>query len=168
MIKISNVTKTFDDFTAIDNLSLEINNSSIYGLVGYNGAGKTTLLKTIAGVYVPDSGTVEMDGIDLFKHPEKKQELFYVPDDLYFGLSSSMILASSAVLAGALARAFCSKQSALAEIISLTVYSAPQSRQIRRKLRLLRSIHPLPRRARHMGRLLDDVRQCVRRRWCRD
>ena len=84
MIKVSNVTKTFDDFTAIDNLSLEINNSSIYGLVGYNGAGKTTLLKTIAGVYVPDSGTVEIDGIDLFKHPEKKQKLFYVPDDLYF------------------------------------------------------------------------------------
>lgn len=90
MIKVSNITKTFDDFTAIDNLSLEVGNSSIYGLVGYNGAGKTTLLKTIAGVYVPDSGTVEMDGIDLFKHPEKKQELFYVPDDLYFGLSSSM------------------------------------------------------------------------------
>ena len=90
MIKVSNITKTFDDFTAIDNLSLEVGNSSIYGLVGYNGAGKTTLLKTIAGVYVPDSGTVEMDGIDLFKHPEKKQELFYVPDDLYFGLASSM------------------------------------------------------------------------------
>lgn len=90
MIKVSNVTKTFDGFTAIDNLSLEVGNSSIYGLVGYNGAGKTTLLKTIAGVYVPDSGTVEMDGVDLFRHPEKKQELFYVPDDLYFGLSSSM------------------------------------------------------------------------------
>lgn len=90
MIKVSGVTKTFDDFTAVDNLSLEIGNSSIYGLVGYNGAGKTTLLKMIAGVYVPDCGTIEMDGVDLFKHPEKKQELFYVPDDLYFGLSSSM------------------------------------------------------------------------------
>lgn len=90
MIKVSNVTKTFDDFTAIDNLSLEVNNSSIYGLVGYNGAGKTTLLKMIAGVYTPDSGIIELDGIDLFAHPEKKQELFYVPDDLYFGLSSSM------------------------------------------------------------------------------
>ena len=90
MIKVSNITKTFDDFTALDNLSLEVGNSSIYGLVGYNGAGKTTLLKTIAGVYVPDSGTVEMDGVNLFKHPEKKQELFYVPDDLYFGLASSM------------------------------------------------------------------------------
>lgn len=90
MIKVSNITKTFDDFTAIDNLSLEVNNSSIYGLVGYNGAGKTTLLKMIAGVYLPDSGSIELDGVDIIKHPEKKQELFYVPDDLYFGLSSSM------------------------------------------------------------------------------
>ncbi len=90
MIKISNVTKTFDDFKAIDNISIEVGNSSVYGLVGYNGAGKTTLLKMIAGIYTPDSGTIEFDGIDLFAHPEKKQELFYVPDDLYFGLSSSM------------------------------------------------------------------------------
>ena len=90
MIKITNITKTFDDFTAVDSLSLQVDNSSIYGLVGYNGAGKTTLLKMIAGVYTPDSGTVELDGVDLFKHPEKKQELFYVPDDLYFGLSASM------------------------------------------------------------------------------
>ncbi len=90
MIKISNITKTFDDFTAVENLSLEINNSSIYGLVGYNGAGKTTLLKMIAGVYTPDSGTIEFDGLDLFAHPEKKQELFYVPDELHFALSASM------------------------------------------------------------------------------
>lgn len=90
MIKISNITKTFDDFTAVDDISIEIGNSSVYGLVGYNGAGKTTLLKMIAGVYTPDSGTIEFDGIDLFKHPEKKQELFYVPDDLHFGLASSM------------------------------------------------------------------------------
>lgn len=90
MIKISNLTKTFEDFTAVDNVSIEVGNASIYGLVGYNGAGKTTMLKMIAGVYTPDSGTVEIDGTNLFVHPEKKQELFYVPDDLYFGLSASM------------------------------------------------------------------------------
>lgn len=90
MIKISNVTKTFDDYTAVDNISIEVGNSSVYGLVGYNGAGKTTLLKMIAGVYTPDSGKIELDGVDLFAHPEKKQELFYVPDDLYFGAASSM------------------------------------------------------------------------------
>lgn len=90
MIKIKNITKTFDEYTAIENLSLNVGNSSIYGLVGYNGAGKTTLLKTAAGVYMPDSGTVEIDGTDLFKNPEKKQELFYVPDDLYFGRAATI------------------------------------------------------------------------------
>ncbi len=90
MIKVTNITKAFDDFTAVENISLEVGSSSIYGLVGYNGAGKTTLLKMIAGVYTPDSGTIELDGVDLIKHPEQKQELFYVPDDLHFGLSATM------------------------------------------------------------------------------
>ena len=48
MIEINNITKTFDDYTAIKNLSFTVNESSLYGLVGYNGAGKTTLLKIIA------------------------------------------------------------------------------------------------------------------------
>lgn len=90
MIKVSNITKTFDDYTAIDGISLEAAGSSIYGLVGYNGAGKTTLLKIIAGVYMPDSGTVELDGVDLAAHPEAKNKMFYIPDDLYFGVSATM------------------------------------------------------------------------------
>lgn len=90
MIKVKNITKKFDEYTAIDNLSLEVGNSSIYGLVGYNGAGKTTLLKTIAGVYLPDEGTVELDGVDLFENPEAKSNMFYVPDDLYFGAAATM------------------------------------------------------------------------------
>lgn len=90
MIKVSNITKKFDEHTAIDNLSFEVGNSSVYGLVGYNGAGKTTLLKIIAGVYMSDSGSVEFDGVDITEHPEVKQKLFYVPDDLHFGLNSTM------------------------------------------------------------------------------
>lgn len=90
MIKVNNITKTFDDYTAIDNLSLVVGDSSIYGLVGYNGAGKTTLLKIIAGIYLADEGTVELDGINLVERPEMKQNMFYVPDDLYFGVASTM------------------------------------------------------------------------------
>ena len=48
MIEVIGVTKRFQDFTAIQNLSPKVEKSSIYGLVGYNGAGKTTLLKTVA------------------------------------------------------------------------------------------------------------------------
>jgi len=90
MIKVKNIIKKFDEYTAIDNLTLEADNSSVYGLVGYNGAGKTTLLKIIAGVYLPDSGSVELDGVNLFEHPEMKQKIFYVPDDLYFGVAATM------------------------------------------------------------------------------
>ena len=90
MIKISNIVKTFDDFTAIDDLSLEVGNSSVYGLVGYNGAGKTTLLKIIAGIYTADSGSVTLDGTDVAKNPHIKQKMFYVPDELYFGLGATM------------------------------------------------------------------------------
>lgn len=90
MIEIKNITKTFDDYTAIKELSFTASDSSLYGLVGYNGAGKTTLLKIIAGVYLPDSGDVALNGKSLFEHPELKQQLFYVPDDIHFGLGSSM------------------------------------------------------------------------------
>lgn len=90
MIEIKNITKTFDDYTAIKELSFKVSKSSLYGLVGYNGAGKTTLLKIICGVYLPDCGDVTLDGKSLFEHPELKKDVFYVPDDLYFGLGSSM------------------------------------------------------------------------------
>ena len=79
MIKITNITKTFDDFTAVDSLSLQVDNSSIYGLVGYNGAGKTTLLKMIAGVYTPDSGTVELDGVDLLNTLKRSRSFSTCP-----------------------------------------------------------------------------------------
>lgn len=62
MIEVIGVTKRFQDFTAIQNLSLKVEKSSIYGLVGYNGAGKTTLLKTVSGVYRADEGEVKIFG----------------------------------------------------------------------------------------------------------
>lgn len=84
MIEVIGVTKRFQDFTAIKSLSLKVEKSSIYGLVGYNGAGKTTLLKTIAGVYRADEGGVKIFGENVFDNAKVKQRLFYVPDDIYF------------------------------------------------------------------------------------
>ena len=84
MIIIDNVTKKYGDFTAIEGLSFEVPEGSIYGLVGYNGAGKTTLLKSIAGVYRINSGSITIDGKDTFKEPQIRQRMFYVPDDIYF------------------------------------------------------------------------------------
>lgn len=90
MIEVRGVTKKFGDFTAIDNLSFTVGNSSVYGLVGYNGAGKTTLLKTIAGIYRADGGEVLIDGTDIYDSSEGKQKLFFVPDDIYFEAYSTI------------------------------------------------------------------------------
>lgn len=84
MIEIKNVTKKFGDFAAIENLSLNVGNTSVYGLVGYNGSGKTTLLKTVAGIYKADGGEILIDGINVFDSAEAKKKLFFVPDDIWF------------------------------------------------------------------------------------
>lgn len=84
MIDVIEVTKQFDRFTAISELSLTVHKASIYGLVGFNGAGKTTLLKMIAGIYRPDKGVVRMDAENIFDNAGMKQRLFYMPDELYF------------------------------------------------------------------------------------
>ncbi len=90
MIEIKNLVKKFDDYTALNDMSIKINNSSVFGIVGYNGAGKTTLIKTIMGVYLPDSGDVLVDGVSVYNNPEIKQKMFYVPDDIYFPLAANL------------------------------------------------------------------------------
>ncbi|WKZ68141.1 MAG: ABC transporter ATP-binding protein [Melioribacteraceae bacterium] len=81
MLKIKNLTKTFGSFTAVDNISLEINKGDLYGFLGPNGAGKTTTIKIITGLYTQTSGSVEIDGIDISKnHIEAKRIIGYIPD----------------------------------------------------------------------------------------
>lgn len=83
MLEISNLTKKYGDFTAIENISFRVDKSSIFGLVGYNGAGKTTLLKTICGVLIADNGTITLDGTVIHDNADAKSRLFFVSDDLY-------------------------------------------------------------------------------------
>lgn len=75
MIKVDNLTKKFGGFTAVNNASLEIAKGSITGLIGPNGAGKTTLFNVIAGVHMPSSGSVWLDGEDITGLPP--HELFH-------------------------------------------------------------------------------------------
>lgn len=90
MIEFVNVTKKFGDFTAVENISFNVEPSSIYGLIGYNGAGKTTLLKTAAGIYKAENGQVLMGGAPTFDNNTTRREMFYIPDDLYFSMNSSI------------------------------------------------------------------------------
>lgn len=84
MIKTINLTKSFEDFKALDNLSWTIDSSCVYGLIGSNGAGKSTFLRTITGIYVPDEGEVYIDDKPVYENPEVKKNFVFVPDDLYF------------------------------------------------------------------------------------
>lgn len=62
MIEIRDVTKNFEDVTALDHITLSIAKGKIFGLFGTNGAGKSTLLRAIAGILVCDAGKIEVDG----------------------------------------------------------------------------------------------------------
>lgn len=84
MIEIKNLTKKFDDFTALKEADLLIEKGTVYGLVGPNGSGKTTLIKCLCGVYRTDSGTITVDGEPVYDNSLLKEKIAYIPDDLYF------------------------------------------------------------------------------------
>ncbi|MEG0771147.1 MAG: ABC transporter ATP-binding protein [Clostridia bacterium] len=90
MITAVNLTKKFDDFTALKELNCNIPSGCIYGLVGSNGAGKSTFLRLVTGVYKPDGGDVYIDGTPIFENFDIKKKMVYVPDELYFLPSSNM------------------------------------------------------------------------------
>ncbi len=84
MICVENLTKTFGDFTALDGLSMHVPKGSVYGLVGPNGAGKTTLIKHIVGVLRQNNGTVLVGDEVLYENIACKQNVVYIPDDVFF------------------------------------------------------------------------------------
>lgn len=84
MIEVAGITKRFGSYTALDDISLTVEDGVVYGLVGYNGAGKTTLLKIVAGVYKPDAGTVHIDGVPIHDDRISHDSLFIVADEPYF------------------------------------------------------------------------------------
>ena len=84
MIKIENVTKSFDDIRAVDRVSVDINEKIVFGLLGTNGAGKSTLLRMAAGVLKPDDGRITVDAMEVYDNPEAKRNIFFVSDTPYF------------------------------------------------------------------------------------
>lgn len=81
MLKITNVQKTFNPGTinaktALNGLDLVLNDGDFVTVIGGNGAGKSTMLNAIAGVFKPDYGTIEIDGVDVTNMPEHKRAKF--------------------------------------------------------------------------------------------
>jgi ABC-2 type transport system ATP-binding protein len=70
IVEVRNLTKRFGGFTAVNNISFDINEGEILGLLGPNGAGKTTSIHMLLGLITPSSGTIKMFGLDLAQHRE--------------------------------------------------------------------------------------------------
>ncbi len=86
MLRIENLTKTYGEKKAVDDLTLHIMPGEIYGFIGHNGAGKTTTLKCCTGILKFDSGEIYIDGKSIKDDPLAcKKEIAYIPDnpDLY-------------------------------------------------------------------------------------
>lgn len=90
MLEIKNVTKAFKDKSVLDDVSLNIDHGSIFGLVGVNGAGKSTLLRSVVGIYSLDDGLVLFEGLDTHIDVEIRKRIFLVSDDPYYPYGSSI------------------------------------------------------------------------------
>ena len=81
MIEVKNVTKKYGNFTAVDNISFNIEEGEIVGLLGPNGAGKSTTMNMITGFIEPTEGEIIIDGNDILKKPKKaKKQIGYMPE----------------------------------------------------------------------------------------
>lgn len=116
IISVSNLTKTFGDFTAVNDISFEVAKGEIFGFLGANGAGKTTAMKMLIGISKPSSGEATVAGFDIAKQSEmvKKNigymsQKFSLYDDLtikenitffggIYGLSRKEIKEKTAIL----------------------------------------------------------------------
>ncbi|KIL36609.1 ABC transporter ATP-binding protein [Cohnella kolymensis] len=81
MLTVRNLSKSIEQLEVLKSIDFSLNEGQVAGVVGRNGAGKTTLFKTIAGIMVPDEGTVEFEGLSVHKFPQSKTNIVFVPDN---------------------------------------------------------------------------------------
>jgi ABC-2 type transport system ATP-binding protein len=81
LIEVKNITKRYGNHVAVDNLSFQVEKGMIYGFLGPNGAGKSTTMNIMTGYIAATDGTVEINGYDILKEPEKaKKCIGYLPE----------------------------------------------------------------------------------------
>ncbi len=84
MIKVSEVTKYFDDYKVLDEISINVKKGTIYGLVGPNGAGKTTVINHINGALKPLSGKITIGGEEVYENEAVKSRVLSIADDWFY------------------------------------------------------------------------------------
>jgi len=148
MIRITDLVKRFGNITAVDHLGFEARKGEIFGLLGENGAGKTTTLRIIATMLRPTSGSVDVDGFDAMKEPEKVRShigiLFGGETGLYDRLSAAENIAYFGELYDMDRAAIKSRIEYLAEIFGMQDYinrrASKLSRGMKQKVAFARSI----------------------------
>ena len=90
MLELQNVTKTFDGFKALNDLSMTVPKGAVYGLVGPNGAGKSTAIRCIVGTYCPDCGSITLDGQPIYENPTVKARIGSIPDEIFYFPSATL------------------------------------------------------------------------------
>ena len=90
MLELRQLTKTFGEFKALDDLTMTVPRGTVYGLVGPNGAGKSTAIRHILGVYRPDSGEVLFNGNPIYENPEAKTRIASIPDEVFYFASATL------------------------------------------------------------------------------
>jgi ABC-2 type transport system ATP-binding protein len=89
MIEIRNIQKAYDREVVISHCTATIKDGSITGLIGVNGAGKSTLLRLLCGVLCPEEGLILYDGQPVYENAKVKQNIFFLPDDPFYGPSAT-------------------------------------------------------------------------------
>lgn len=89
MIEAVGVTKKFDNIIAVDNVNATIKDKNVFGLIGTNGAGKSTFLRMACGILKPDSGSIQIDGEEVFENINVKSKFFYISDEQFFFSNST-------------------------------------------------------------------------------
>lgn len=88
MIEIKNVSKKYDN-PVLEDVSVKIEEGSIFGLVGINGAGKSTLLKLMCGILKPESGEILYDGVNVYENLDVKKDIFFLSDDPFYSRNTT-------------------------------------------------------------------------------
>ena len=103
MIQVTDLTRYYGEFPAVQGVSFEVQKGEIIGILGLNGAGKSTTLKILAGLLLPSSGSVVIDGTDMVTAPDKmRRHIGYLPEDppLYLDMTVRGFLSHMGKLKG--------------------------------------------------------------------
>jgi len=147
LIEVRQLTKRFDNVTAVDSISFTVLQGELFGFLGPNGAGKTTTISILTGLARPDSGAIRISGLECTKSPKVAQHLIgVVPDEsnLYPELSGFDNLCFCASLYGMPKRERQTRAHELLEIFGLTEAAkrkfAGYSKGMKRKLTIAAGI----------------------------